>query len=183
MRKTRFFPMAVVILSTLAFAGVSWARGPQEGKVHIKLSAYESVKTPARGEATLWLGNGGESIHYVIRVKDLENVTMGHIHAVNPDGARGEILAWLYYPPTPAESPVVRDFKTTGTLVEGDISYVKNGTPRELFEQIKAGKAGVALHTKRNPAGELWGVYKVKGHKMEPMKGHGKRTMKEEKKM
>ena len=37
---------------------------------------------------------------------------------------------------------------------------MKGGTVKELFEKIENGTAGVAIHTKPNGRGELWGVHK-----------------------
>jgi len=37
---------------------------------------------------------------------------------------------------------------------------MKGGTVKELFEKIEYGTAGVAIHTKQNGGGELWGVHK-----------------------
>ena len=70
----------------------------------------------------------------------------------------------------------------SGTLAEGKITADKIGGPmkgksvKELFEAIGHGKAGVAVHTKANPRGELWGTHKTYGRekgeskKMEPKK-------------
>ena len=35
---------------------------------------------------------------------------------------------------------------------------MKGKTPKELFEMLEYGKAGVAVHTEQSPGGELWGV-------------------------
>jgi hypothetical protein len=51
-------------------------------------------------------------------------------------------------------------------LAEGNITAdklsgpMKGGTVKDLFEKIEYGTAGVAIHTKQNGSGELWGVHK-----------------------
>jgi hypothetical protein len=40
---------------------------------------------------------------------------------------------------------------------------MKGKTPKDVFEMLEYGKAGVAVHTEQNPGGELWGVVKHKG--------------------
>ena len=167
MRRTLILSLATIVLTAFCAAGVSFAREKGGDKVGIKLGAVPKVKTAAKGEATFVLGKDDGAIHYKLRVDKLENATMAHIHAVGDDGSPGAILAWLY--PTTGESPSLRKGKLTGTLAEGIVAAekldgpMKGKTPKELFEMLEYGKAGVAVHTEQTPGGELWGVAKHKG--------------------
>jgi hypothetical protein len=99
----------------------------------------------------------------------LENATMGHIHEMADNGTPGAILAWIY--PTTGESPSLREGKFSGTLAEGEVTAerlagpLKEKTTKELVAMLESGKAGVAVHTKQNPGGELWGIRNPKEHK------------------
>ena len=96
------------------------------------------MKTHAKGEATFVLGKDG-----------------------------GAILVWLY--PATGESPSLRKGNFTGMLAEGSLTAeklagpMKGKTPKDVFELLEYGKAGVAVHTEQNSGGELWGVAKQKG--------------------
>ena len=174
MRKT--VPAVLMLFAMTVFVGAvtSEAREmPGKGKVAVKLSAVPKVKTKAGGGATFELAKDGAAIHYVLKAKDLENATMAHIHEVGEGGAPGAVVVWLY--PTTGEAPSLKEGKTTGILAEGEITAdklggpMKGGTVKDLFEKIEYGKAGVAVHTKDNPGGELWGFHKGKEPKKKMM--------------
>lgn len=157
--------LMIVAVAAFVGAGAAYAgmgHGTDEAKV--KLSAAPNVKTTAEGEADFTLGKDGKTLHYILHVKDLENATMGHIHEAGPGGAPGAVIVWLY--PTNGTAPSLKEGKTTGILAEGDIAAgklggpMKGGTVKDLFGKLTSGKAGVAVHTKANPGGELWGLHK-----------------------
>ncbi len=159
--------MAVFVAGAAQAAGVM-THG--KGIEKVKLSALPSAKTKDSGEADFTLSKDGKTIHFVLRARDVENATMGHIHEVGPGGGPGAIIAWLY--PATGESPMVKEGKTTGVLSEGDIDAsklegpLKGKTVTELYELIEQGKAGIAVHTKANPGGEIWGFAKAERHMM-----------------
>lgn len=163
-----------------AFLAMSSARANwmHKGKAAVTLTAFPQAKTSATGEATFALGKDGKTIHYKLHVKDLEDATMAHVHAVGENGTPAAIIVWLY--PATGEAPSTKKGDFSGALAEGDITPDKlsgawKGKPvKELFEQIESGKAGVAVHTVKNPGVELWGVHKEKMHREEmPMKEKG----------
>lgn len=163
--------VVLMILAMAAFVGAGAAEaamGHGKETAKVKLSAVPNVKTKGGGEAVFTLGKDGTTLHYVLHVKDLENATMSHIHETGPGGAPGAVIVWLY--PTTGEAPSLKEGKYSGVLAEGDIDAgkvggpMKGGTVKDLFEKIEAGKAGVAVHTKENPGGELWGYHKGKMH-------------------
>ena len=167
MRKTVILSLATIVLAVFCAVGVSSAREKGGEKVGIKLGAVPTVKTQANGEATFVLAKDGGSIHYKLKVGKIENATMAHIHEVGDNGTPAAILAWIY--PTKGEAPSLRKGKFTGTLAEGSLTAenlagpMKGKTPKDVFEMLEYGKAGVAVHTEQNPGGELWGVVKHKG--------------------
>lgn len=167
MRRTVILSLAVTVLAAFCAVGSSSAAEKGGEKLGIKLSAVPKVKTEAKGEATFILAKDGSTIKYKLHVGKLENATMAHIHAVGDDGSPAAILAWLY--PTTGESPSLRKGKMTGTLAEGTLTAeklagpMKGKTPKDVYEMLEYGKAGVAVHTEKNSSGELWGVANQKG--------------------
>ena len=164
MRKA--FVLSLLALAAVAFVtpGTAGADKKKEGKTYVRLSAFPKVKTAGEGKATFDLSKDGSSIHYKLDVEKISDVTMAHIHAAGEGGAPGPILVWLY--PVSGNAPSLKAGKVSGTLAEGEITADKIGGPmkgksvKELFEAIGHGKAGVAVHTKANPRGELWGTHR-----------------------
>lgn len=146
-----------------------WAK---KNYVRLWLSAYPGVKTSAKGDAGFALSKDGKSLHYKVAVKNIKDVTMAHIH-VAKDGMPEAIVVWLY--PATGHAPSLKAGKFKGVLVKGTITEdkiegpMKGQSVKTLFEDIKWGKAGVVVHTKENPKGELWGVHgkKMKSKAME----------------
>jgi CHRD domain len=174
MRTWRFVPAAIAALCLGFLAGPATASGMEKGgmmdhgKLTIKLGPYKGVSTDARGTATFAMKDDGSAIHYTLHVEKTDNATMAHIHMVNDDGSRGAIAVWLF--PTTGMAPGLKEGMFTGTLAEGDITSasltgsMQGGSVKELYEKLEQGKAGVAVHTKKNPGGELWGDRKAMGH-------------------
>lgn len=166
MRRTVTLSLATIVLAAFCAVGISSAGEKGGDKVAIKLGAVPKVKTQAQGEATFVLGKDGGTINYKLHVKNLENATMAHIHQVGDDGSPAAILAWLY--PTTGEAPALKKGKFSGTLAEGSLTAeklagpMKGKSPKEVFEMLEYGKAGIAVHTEQNSGGELWGVAKHK---------------------
>lgn len=178
MRKYTFFvPLVAFAVFAFLASGSARANWMHKGKAAVKLTAFPQVQTSATGEATFALGKDGKTIHYKLHVKGLEDATMAHLHAVGENGKPAAIIVWLY--PATGEAPSTKKGTFSGTLAEGDITPDKLSGPwkgkpvKEVFEQIESGKAGVAVHTVKNPGVELWGVHKEKMHGKEmPMKGY-----------
>ncbi len=175
MKRTLY--VTVMLLAIAAFVGgaaeAAGAMTHGKGMEKVKLSALPDTKLSDSGEADFTLAKDGMTLRYVLRGRNVEDATMGHIHAVGPGGAPGAIIAWLY--PTTGESPSLKAGKTTGILAEGSIDAaklegpMKGKTVKELYEMIEQGKAGIAVHTKANPGGELWGFVKPGRHAMSKM--------------
>jgi hypothetical protein len=169
MRRTGRFSLGLFSAVLLLAAGVALAAGKPDGKVTVKLTPVPNVKSSANGTATFEMSKDGNAIHYKLNVGKIENVTMAHVHEVGDNGTPAAVLTWVY--PAKGEAPSLREGKTNGTLAEGDITADKLSGPlkgksvKELYEELKSGKAGVAVHTKQNPGGELWAFHKGMTHK------------------
>jgi hypothetical protein len=164
MRKVVWSLFGIFVVAAFLATGTSWANKMHGEKVKVKLAAVPSVKTSAGGEADFVLAKDGKTIHFRLELKKIENATMAHVHAVGADGTPAAILVWLY--PPNGDKPLLREGKFSGKISEGDITDanllgpLKGKAVKELFEQIEYGTAGVAVHTKQNGGGELWGIHK-----------------------
>jgi len=163
MRKIGLTVLGVVALLAFISSGAAWAKMDGE-RVKVTLGTIPGVKTSASGDAVFELSKDGATLHYKLTIKKIDNATMAHVHVVGDNGTPAEILVWIY--PTTGAAPTLKEGSFSGTLAEGDITAdklsgpLKGGTVKELFEKIEYGKAGVAIHTKQNGKGELWGVHK-----------------------
>ena len=164
MRKNVLTVLGVVGFLAFIASGSAWANLMHGERVKVKLDTIAGVKTSASGAAVFELSKDGMTLHYKLTLKKIDNATMAHVHVVGDNGTPAAILVWIY--PTTGMAPSLREGSFSGTLAEGDITAdkllgpLKDGTVKDLFEKIEYGTAGVAIHTKQNGSGELWGVHK-----------------------
>ena len=164
MRKIGLTVLGVVAVLAFVASGAVWANVMHGEKVKVTLGTIPGVKSSASGDAVFELGKDGATLHYKLTLKKIDNATMAHVHVVGADGTPAEILVWIY--PAGGMAPSLKEGSFSGTLAEGDITAdklsgpLKGGTVKELFQKIESGTAGVAIHTKQNGKGELWGVHK-----------------------
>jgi hypothetical protein len=165
MRKIALSVLGVAAFLALIASGAAWANTMHGEHVKVTLGTIPGVKTSASGDAAFELSKDGKTLHYKLTLKNIDNATMGHVHVVGDNGTPAEILVWLY--PTTGTAPSLKEGSFSGTLAEGDITAdklagpLKGGTVKDLFGKIDHGTAGVAIHTKQNGKGELWGVHKT----------------------
>ena len=164
MRKIVFRVLGVVALLAFVASGAAWANRMHGERVKVDLGTIPGVKTSASGDAVFDLSKDGMTLHYKLTLKKIDYATMAHVHVVGADGTPAAILVWIY--PAGGTAPSLKEGSFSGTLAEGDITAdklagpLKGGTVKDLFEKIEYGTAGVAIHTKQNGNGELWGVHK-----------------------
>ena len=164
MRKIGLSVLGVVAFLAFIASNAAWANVMHGEHVKVKLGTIPGVKTSASGDAVFELSKDGMTLHYKLTLKKIDNATMAHVHVVGDDGTPAAILVWIY--PTSGTAPSLKEGSFSGTLAEGDITAdklagpLKGGSVKDLFEKIEYGTAGVAIHTKQNGKGELWGVHK-----------------------
>ena len=136
--------------------------------------------TDAKGRLSLKLNKDGQSVDYVLEVRDIRNVTQAHIHLA-PRGQNGSIIVWLFpsaRPTTtalpPAGGPV--EFTYQGTFSAADFRAPFVGQPLSvLLSAIAAGNAYGNVHTDDGvappntgagdfPGGEIRGQLDAHGH-------------------
>jgi len=162
MRKTRLFQVVGIAVAILVTQGIAWSAEGQEGMVVVKLSGFAKAVTQGKGTATFETGKDGNSVHYKLDVENVNDVTAAHVHMVGDLRYPRDILVGLY--PAKGQAPSPREGAFSGTLAEGDITSdqfvgpMKHEPLKDLLKMLKEGRAGVMVHTKQNPNGELWGA-------------------------
>ncbi len=158
----KYFVVPLMLFTAVVFAGAVWAARGGTNRFEAKFKPVPGVTTKAKGTTTFEVSKDGEVVHYEIRVADLNDVSMIHIHKI-VDGKPGEILAWLY-PAT--QPPVTWMGKYKGVLAAGVITKdqlegsLKGKPVGDLVNEIRKGEVEVAVHTKEHPDGELLGPIK-----------------------
>ena len=106
----------------------------------------DPVKTPASGQLELRVSPNGQSVSYILTVKDIENVSEGDVH-LGPVGANGPLVVKLFHVNAPKKGPF------SGVLAEGkftaaDLLGSMKGAPlSDLLEMFADGNAYINVHT------------------------------------
>ncbi|MGQ0569760.1 MAG: CHRD domain-containing protein [Armatimonadota bacterium] len=134
----------------------------QQGAYIAYVSSAEEVprnNSRAEGMASFELAPGATGLRYWLKVDNLSNVQMAHIHIGAP-GQNGAIAVWLYPPAPPARliSGVSNGLLQDGTITVANLTGPLQGrTFRDLITAIEAGNAYVNVHTTAFPGGEIRG--------------------------
>ena len=102
--------------------------------------------TLASGEVTIQISPDGQSLSYTVTVRDIINVTMGHIH-IGAVGENGDIVLPLVPAAPPASGP------RSGIIGEGTLTAAQLRGPlqgkalSDLIAQMDAGNTYVNIHT------------------------------------
>ena len=109
--------------------------------------------TPANGRLSLKLNPDGNSVDYILEVKDISNITQAHIHMAEP-GVNGSIIVWLF--PSARANAValpngggpVAHLVYEGTFSAADFRAPFAGAPLStLIDAIRNGAAYGNVHT------------------------------------
>lgn len=102
--------------------------------------------TPAGGEATFRVSDDGQALAYTVTVRDIANVTAGHIH-LGAAGANGDIVLPLVPSAAPGGGP------RSGVIAQGTATAAQLIGPlqgkglADLLAAMDAGTAYVNIHT------------------------------------
>jgi hypothetical protein len=165
-KHTRLFALAAA-LAAAAIILASCAGMPRAGQsFHATLAAAQGATTQAKGEATFQLSADGTSLAYTIKVTNLVDVNMAHIHVAAAPRQAGDVVAWLYPEMAP---PVLKPGSFTGVLAQGSVTAagltgpLAGMTLQDLLDRIGKGLAYVNVHTRQYPGGEISGVIGAAG--------------------
>lgn len=145
----------LIALLVVGVPGVGWALPPGQG-FHCVLT--RDSRQPL-AEVSFRLSEDGTRLHYTLKVHDIENITMAHLH-LGEAGKIGTPVVWLY-PSSPP--PKLIPGKVDGVLAEGTIGSEDligglRGRPlRDLTEEMRAGNTYVNIHTVEHGEGSICG--------------------------
>lgn len=151
---TMYVAFSAVLTTALALAA-------SHDMFKAKLTGKEvvaAVTTKAGGEADFKLSKDGKELSYILKLKDIENVTAAHIHA-GKMGENGGPVAGLFAGPE-------KEGMFTGELAKGVITDkdlvgpLAGKTIDDLVAMIREGGAYVNVHTVKYPDGEVRGQIK-----------------------
>jgi hypothetical protein len=179
-----------------AVVGASLSRGDDNGNANndnhdhagtrltvTLLSGDEEVpprETHATGQVKLKLNPDGQSVDYVLEVKNITNITQAHIHMA-PKGTNGGIVVWLFpsvksTTALPGGGGPVGRLLIEGTFSAVDLRGALAGHPlSDLLDAIRAGNTYGNVHTDDGvappntgagdfPGGEIRGQLEAHGH-------------------
>jgi hypothetical protein len=167
MRKTA---IAIIVAGLLVVAGVTYSSPARAASAASNQETFSAglagsevvppVQTQATGEATFHLMKNNTEIHYQVVVKNINNVTMAHIH-LGPHGQNGPIVVWLY-PATQKAKTISGKFSgvlAKGIITEKDmVGPLKEKPLADLIADMRTGKTFVEVHTLKHPPGALRGT-------------------------
>ncbi len=111
--------------------------------------------TKATGSAEFTLSSDGKTMAYKVDVKDIDKVTMAHIHQ-GKQGENGPVVVVLLKvaSPTGPENGMLTQGNITSDKLEGPL---KGKQISDLVKLIEDGNAYSNVHTEQNPKGEIRG--------------------------
>lgn len=116
------------------------------------------VATEASGRARFWLNHEKTELHFLLNVKDIDNVVAAHIHA-GTAAENGPVVAFLFSgDPTGS----VNGRLSKGIIREADLSGPYAGDFAGLVKALENGELYVNVHTTEAPSGEIRGQVGVK---------------------
>lgn len=165
MRKIGLVVSLVAVLVLAFGVAVVAADSSRNFTTHLKgeFELPAAVDTQAQGQASFRLSEDGDTLYYKLIVANIENVTMAHIHLINPanpSSGIGAPVVWLYPSAPPAQ---LIPGRFSGVLAEGTITdaslvnALAGGTLDDLLAAIESGQTYVNVHTLQFGGGEIRG--------------------------
>lgn len=137
-----------VVAAALALTALPAAAAEVTYKVVLSGAANvpDPIKTPATGLLEMTVAANGQSVSYVLTMKDIQNVVEADIH-LGPSGSNGPLVVKLYHSSAPKKGPF------SGVLAQGkfdasDLAGSMTGAPlSDLLEMFAEGNAYINVHT------------------------------------
>lgn len=152
MRRSRMFSITLLVLLLLTFAGAVSASSSLEFETELAGKFEVPVRvTDAEGEAEFKLIDNGTKIRFKLKVEEITNVWMAHIHLAAA-GSNGPIVVWLYPRTAPPPAQVIPG-EFDGELAEGVITAADLVGPlagkslSDLVAAMRTSQTYVNVHT------------------------------------
>jgi len=148
--------MAIFLFQFLGALTAAHCAEDHPFRCHLALPGSETA--PA-ADVSFQMSESGKEIRYTLKVRNLTNITMAHLHIGLKEGITTPVV-WLY-PSSPPPKLIHGSFD--GVLAEGritakDLVGSLRGQPLSaLIKEMEAGNTYVNIHTKEHPEGSLCG--------------------------
>jgi len=148
------------LVSSTTSQALASSTAPKALMFQAKMVSSEEVPpntSPATGSATVTISPDGNSLHFVVTVNNISNVTLAHIH-LNQTGKNGAVVVNFYLGP-------VKNGTFTGTLAQGDVTSANFVGPlaghpmSDLVKNLQTGMCYANVHTTAHRAGEIRGQF------------------------
>jgi len=155
-RSFAFMVMLLHWLGGLAIIGTVYCA--EDHPYYCPLTLPDTGTAPL-AEAIFEKADSAVEIHFTLKVHNLANITMAHLHL----GLKGGIstpVVWLYpsSPPPKLISGLFNGVLAEGTITSNDLVGPLRGQPLSaLIKEMEAGNTYVNIHTKEHPEGSLCG--------------------------
>jgi hypothetical protein len=153
MQRSRALSITLLVLLLLTFAGTVSASSSRDFEADLagEFEVPAPRVTGAEGEAEFKLIANGTKLRFKVKVEDITNVWMAHIHLA-PTGVNGPIVVWLF--PRTQQAPAQSiPGQFDGKLAEGLITAADLTGPlagkslSDLVAAMQAGNTYVNVHT------------------------------------
>ncbi len=153
MQRSRALSITLLVLLLLTFAGTVSASSSRDFEADLagEFEVPAPRVTGADGEAEFKLIANGTKLRFKVKVEDITNVWMAHIHLA-PTGVNGPIVVWLF-PRTQQPPAQSLPGELDGKLAEGLITAAVLTGPlagkslSDLVAAMQAGNTYVNVHT------------------------------------
>ena len=153
MQRSRALSITLLVLLLLTFAGTVSASSSRDFEADLagEFEVPAPRVTGAEGEAEFKLIANGTKLRFKVKVEDITNVWMAHIHLA-PTGVNGPIVVWLF-PRTQQPPAQSLPGEFDGKLAEGLITAADLTRPlagkslSDLVAAMQAGNTYVNVHT------------------------------------
>ena len=152
----------IIIIIVVAIIGAYWYMNnmtPKTVTYTVSLTGageVPSTTSTATGQCTFTLSSDGNTLHFVLTVNNLTNITAAHIH-LGAAGQTGPVIVPLFLGPA-------KTGPFTGTLAEGDITAssligsLQGKSISDLVADFNSNMCYVNVHTTAHPGGEIRGM-------------------------
>lgn len=155
-RSLAFMAILLHLPGGLAIIGTVYCA--EDHPFYCPLTLPDSETAPL-AEAIFEKAECAEEIRYTLKVHNLANITMAHLHL----GLKGGIstpVVWLYpsSPPPKLIPGLFEGVLARGTITAKDLVGPLRGQPLSaLIKEMEAGDTYVNIHTKEHPEGSICG--------------------------
>jgi hypothetical protein len=151
-------PSSTSTSTTVSAATTTSTLGVKEETYRAQLSGKNEIpalSTPTSGTFVLTVAPDGSSVHYVLKLTDITNVTVARLRQ-GKAGATGPTILTVYGGPT--KSGVFSGTLTQGSFAAGKMEgALKGKTIADFVALVKAGAVYLNVGTSAHPKGEIRG--------------------------